>query len=473
MGIGGIAMGTLATMLMERGYQVMGSDQHLYPPMSTHLESLRIPLLQGYRAENLRERRPDLVIIGNAIRRDNPEARYVLEHSIPYLSMPQAIEHFFLRAHKSMVVAGTHGKSTTAALMAWILTCVGLDPSCLIGAFLKDWDASHRLGGGPYMVLEGDEYDTAFFDKGPKFLHYRPHIAIVTSIEFDHADIFKDLEAVIEAFRRFARLLPEDGLLIVNGDDPLCLAVSQESRAPVETYGLRDGVDWRLLGTEVAAGTLRLRFRAPNSSEERTLVGQLPGRHNALNILAAIAAGSAMGISIDSMADAVRSFRGIKRRQEALGEVGGILVVDDFAHHPTAVRETIQAMRQFHPLRRLIAVFEPRTNSSRRRVFQADYATAFDGADLVFIKQPPGLEAIAESERLDAPCLVESIRRRSVNATFCPDAETLLATLRTVRAPGDLILCMSNGGFDGIPRRILESLKFEAAASDMVEPGVA
>lgn len=470
MGIGGIAMGTLATMLIQQGHRVMGSDQNLYPPMSTHLESLNIPLLQGYHAENLKAHRPDLVIIGNVIRRDNPEAQFVLEQSIPHLSMPQAIERFFLPMHKSLVVAGTHGKSTTSALMAWVLACAGLDPSCFIGAFLRDWDASHRIGRGPYMVLEGDEYDTAFFDKGPKFLHYRPHIAIVTSIEFDHADIFQDLEAVIEAFRRFVRLLPENGLLIVNGDDPLCLGVAQDCRAPVQTYGTGEGRDWRLLDTEVAAGELRFRFRHRGVAQERTVASQLPGRHNALNSLAVLAVGSALGIHSSIMSDAVRSFRGIKRRQETLGEAGGVLVVDDFAHHPTAVRETIQAMRQLHPRRRLIAVFEPRTNSSRRRVFQSDYAASFDGADLVFIKQPPGLETLAESERLDAGQLVDAIRQRSVNACFCADAEALLGSLQTVKAPGDLILCMSNGGFDGVPLRLMEFLRLEEAEPGVSEP---
>lgn len=467
MGIGGIAMGTLATMLIEKGYRVTGSDQDLYPPMSTHLESLKIRLHRGYRVENIRSAAPDLVIVGNVIRRDNVEAQYVLDHGIPHLSMPQAIGHFFLDRHKSMVVAGTHGKSTTSALLAWALAETGLDPSCFIGAFLRDWGTSHRIGHGPYMVLEGDEYDTAFFDKGPKFLHYRPHIAILTSVEFDHADIFKDLDAVIEAFRRFVRLIPKEGRLIVNGDDPLCLGLARECRGTVETYGFSGDADWQLLDTDFVDGAVRFLVRRRENGFESLVESRLPGRHNALNALSVLAACSAAGIPFDVMSRAVSSFRGIKRRQELLGEVGGVVVLDDFAHHPTAVRETIDAVHRFYPARRLIAVFEPRTNSSRRRVFQTDYESAFDRADMVFIKQPPGLDAISVDERLDAPELVEAIRRRSVDATFCEDADGLLLSLRSTLAPGDIALCMSNGGFDGVPLRILEMLGNRAAEGEL------
>jgi UDP-N-acetylmuramate: L-alanyl-gamma-D-glutamyl-meso-diaminopimelate ligase len=458
MGIGGIAMGTLATMLIEKGYRVAGSDQNLYPPMSTHLESLKIQLLQGYHVENIQAQSPDLVVVGNVIRRENPEAKYVLEHSIPYLSMPQAIDRFFLRDHKSVVVSGTHGKSTTSALLAWLLTQAGLDPSCFIGAFLRDWGTSYRLGRGPYMVLEGDEYDTAFFDKGPKFLHYRPHIAILTSIEFDHADIFRDLDAVIEAFRRFVQIIPEEGVLIVNGDDPHCLTLARECRGSVETYGVSEESDWRLLETEYSDGAVRFRFRHRGSLGESTVESRLPGQHNALNTLAVLAAGAAVGVPLETMKHAVLSFRGVKRRQEGLGEANGIVVIDDFAHHPTAVRETIHAMRRFYPTRRLIAVFEPRTNSSRRRVFQTNYAAAFDESDMVFIKQPPGLDAISEAERLDTPQLVEAIQQRSIDTRFCENADTLLDALLSVCERGDLVLCMSNGGFDGVPHRLFESL---------------
>lgn len=458
MGIGGIAMGTLATMLIAKGYRVVGSDQGLYPPMSTHLEALKVRLLQGYRAENIAALSPDLVIVGNVIRRDNVEAQYVLEHSIPHLSMPQALDRFFLCDHKSIVVAGTHGKSTTSALLAWVLTRAGLDPSCFIGAFLRDWGVSHRIGHGPYMVLEGDEYDTAFFDKGSKFLHYRPHIAILTSVELDHADIFKDLEAVLDAFRRFVRIIPQEGYLIVNGDDPHCRALARECRGAVLTYGLAEDADWRLLETEYAEGAVRFRIRRRASREELTVESHLPGRHNAMNTLAVIAAGSVAGIPLDTMKDAILTFRGIKRRQEVLGEAGGVVVVDDFAHHPTAVRETLHAMRRFYPARRLIALFEPRTNSSKRRVFQTEYAASFDEAHKVFIKQPPGLEALPEAERLDAARLAEDIRRRSVDARFCADADSLLDALRLECRPGDVVLCMSNGSFDGVPRRLTELL---------------
>jgi UDP-N-acetylmuramate: L-alanyl-gamma-D-glutamyl-meso-diaminopimelate ligase len=459
MGIGGIAMGTLATMLMEKGFRVTGSDQNLYPPMSQHLERLQIPVYLGYDAKNLMHARPDLVVIGNVIRRDNPEALHVLGEGLPYLSMSEAIARFFLCDHQSLVVAGTHGKSTTSSLLAWQLFHGGLDPSAFIGAFLKDWGASHRLGKGPYMVIEGDEYDTAFFDKGPKFLHYKPYIGILTSIEFDHADIFKDMDAIRAAFSRFVELIPKDGTLILNVDDPECRRLKDLCKGTVMSYGNSPDALWRLLGLDYQEGHVKLRFRDPLSGTERELKSPLPGRHNAYNTLAVIAACRIAGMDYDCLGAGLEGFKGVQRRQDRIGEVGGILVIDDFAHHPTAVQETIQAMKLFHPSRRLIAAFEPRTNSSRRNVFQESYARAFDSADLVCIKSPPGLETIPESERLDSMRLVQEIETRRKRACLFAGTDELIDFLLGEARIGDVILCMSNGSFDGLPGRLLRALE--------------
>lgn len=458
MGIGGIAMGTLATMLKEKGLQVLGSDQNLYPPMSTHLEALQIPVFQGYSAENLRKCSPDAVIIGNVIRRDNPEAQHTLKSGLPYLSMPQAIDRFFLTRHKSIVVAGTHGKSTTSSLMAHTLAHAGLDPSAFIGAFLKEWRQSYRIGNGPYMVLEGDEYDTAFFDKGPKFLHYRPHIGILTSIEFDHADIFDDFEAVLDAFRRYVELIPSDGCLIVNADDEHCRALSDKCKGRVIAYGASEHADWRLLDIAYKSEEVQFEYWNPEAKRKELMISKIPGRHNAFNTLAVAAACSVAGLSVDRVQAAVLAFKGVTRRQDIVGESRGVIVMDDFAHHPTAVVETIGALRRFYPNRRIIAAFEPRTNSSRRSIFQDSYATAFDEADCTCIKEPPGMDAIPREERLDTRRLAKEIKNRKNEAHYFENIENLVSFLVEYCRAGDLVLCMSNGSFDGLHQKLLNAL---------------
>jgi len=458
MGIGGIAMGTLAAMLKEKGYRVTGSDQNLYPPMSTHLENLRIPMFQGYRAENLQAAAPDLVVIGNVIRRDNPEAVYVLEHGLAYVSMPQAIERFFLPIHRSMVVAGTHGKSTTSSLLAWILDCAKMEPSAFIGAFVKNWHSSYRLGLGEYIVIEGDEYDTAFFDKGPKFLHYRPSLGIITSIEYDHADIFPDYNAVLAAFRRFVNLFSADSHLIVNADDANCLALAKECKGAVIAYGESARADWRLVELKHHPGEIRFKYLDPHSRQHE-MTTKLAGRHNLSNTMAVIAAASVVGLSPEQIQKGLLTFNGVSRRQDIIGESNGILVIDDFAHHPTAVQETILALKNHFPDRRLIAAFEPRTNSSRRRVFQDAYAEAFDYADCACIKQPPGLESISQSERLDTRKLVEAIRQKKQEAYYFENTQLLLEFLTGYCQAGDLVLCMSNGSFDGLPSKLFDAIR--------------
>ncbi len=464
MGIGGIAMGTLATMLKEKGYEVTGSDQNLYPPMSVHLDARRIPVRIGFNEENLRCS-PDVVVIGNVIRRDNPEARYVLDREIPYLSMPQAIERFFLKSHKSIVVAGTHGKSTTSALLAWVLAHGGLDPSAFIGAILKNWESSFRLGSGPYMVLEGDEYDTAFFDKGPKFLHYRPHIGIITGVEFDHADIFRDFDAVLDAFRQFVKIIPPEGFLLINGDDPHCRALAKECKGKVVSYGCEGSADWHLVDAAYGLEEVRFRYEDPAGGRNE-MVSRLAGLHNVSNSLAVLAAASLAGLPPEKIREALLAFRGIKRRQDVVGECGGVVVIDDFAHHPTAVRETIRAIGLFYPGRRIIAVFEPRTNSSRRNVFEDAYATAFDDAGAVCIKHPPDMEKIPEAERLDVPRLIAKIAKRRSGVSYFETTEAMVGALSQSCLPGDVVLCMSNGSFDGFPRKLLDALRVRGAQTN-------
>lgn len=451
-------MGTLATMLKESGFEVAGSDHNLYPPMSTHLQNLGISLFEGFSAENPKEFAPDLYVMGNVIRRENPEAQFVMAQGKPCLSMPQAISRFFLEGRKSMVVAGTHGKSTTSSLLAWVLERGGKDPRAFIGAFLKDWDRSYRLGSGEYMVVEGDEYDTAFFDKGPKFLHYQPHIGIIGSIEFDHADIFSDLEAILKAFRGFVRLVPESGFLILNGDDPNCMPLASECKGGVITYGSSRRANWQISDVRFHPGEVSFLLRNPVTQKEETFRSKLPGRHNAWNVAAVIAAATLAGMDMKSIQEAVLAFNGVKRRQDVLGEFGGVLVMDDFAHHPTAVSETLLGLKLFHPLRRLIAAFEPRSNSSRRNVFQQLYSSAFSAADIICIKQPPAMESIPGEERLDAKRLVEDIRKRGKDARFFETTDALLDFLLTLARSNDLIVCMSNGSFDGLTQKLTEGL---------------
>ncbi len=470
-GIGGIAMGTLAGMLAEKGHHVTGSDQGLYPPMSTHLEALHIPVIQGYHADNPARVSPDIFIIGNVIRRENPEAQYVLSRNLPYLSMPQAIDSFFLSRHQSIVVAGTHGKSTTSSLLSWVLTAGGLDPSAFIGAILKNWQKSYRLGNGRYMVIEGDEYDTAFFDKGPKFLHYRPQTAVLTGIEYDHADIFPDFDSVYEAFRRFILLIPSDGTLIVNADDAVASKAAQECKGKVISYGWSEKADLRVLSVDYLPGQVRFTCKEPLSGKEQSVVSLLAGRHNLSNTLAVLAVSSVVGLPFQSFQDGLLTFQGVRRRQDIIGECDGIAVMDDFAHHPTAVKETLSAMRSFYPDRRIIAVFEPRTNSSRRRVFQAAYSKAFDDADLTCIKNPPGLDTIPQQERLDARALAHDIHLRGRESHYFENTPDLLHFLLSCCRKGDLVICMSNGSFDGLPLELHGNLVIRSRSRSIDKQG--
>lgn len=456
LGVCGTGMGTLAAMLRDAGYQVRGSDQNVYPPMSTFLASRGIRIMEGYHPENL-EPAPDLVVVGNVIRRDNPEVQAVFQRGLSYLSMPETLCRFFLNSPDPVVVAGTHGKTTTSALVTWILTTAGLDPGCLLGGLMVNFNRSYRLGRGPYFVVEGDEYDTAFFDKRPKFLHYKPKLCIITSVEFDHADIYPDLQAVKGAFRSLVRIIPPEGLLVVNADNPEALELSHEASCRVVTYASHRVADY--IPSEWHYGVGQTRFQVCGPDLRAGLRLPLAGAHNLSNTLAAVALAHQLGLQARTLQQALDSFRGIRRRQEVRGEVGGVTVIDDFAHHPTEVQATIEALRPFYGNRRLWAIFEPRTNSSRRRVFQERYASAFDSADLVLIKEPVAMEGISQEERLSVKQLLEGILARGLESHAFAEVEEMLDFILSRVEPGDVLLIMSTGSFDNLHERTLEALR--------------
>jgi UDP-N-acetylmuramate: L-alanyl-gamma-D-glutamyl-meso-diaminopimelate ligase len=452
----GTGMGALAGMLKEAGFEVTGSDQHVYPPMSTFLAEHGIEIAEGFGPENL-SHQPDLVVVGNAVSKDNPEVVRMFDMGLPFSSLPQALNRFFIHDKAALTVTGTHGKTTTAALLAWVLSMAGLDPGFMVGGILKNLDRNYNIGSGPYFVVEGDEYDTAFFDKGPKFLHFTPSRAILTSVEFDHADIYRDLDHVKKSFFDFVAAMPEEALLIAC--DEIANLSDLSNRAPCWTtpYGFRENSPWRLekVHPDPPWTHLKVTLRGEPFGTFRT---PLLGRHNALNILSVIAVAHDLRIPTDLISEALETFEGIKRRQEVRGIKRGITVIDDFAHHPTEVRETVAAVHAFYANRRIIAVFEPRTNSSKRRVFQEVYPNAFDDADLVCIRKPPMLEKIPVHERFSSEELTHDLVNRGKKAFCFPDTDSIIEYLIKAAKPEDVILIMSNGGFDNIHERLLESL---------------
>lgn len=464
-GICGTGMGTLAGMLKASGYRVTGSDENVYPPMSTQLAAWGIPILQGFDPANLDRAAeagspPDLVVIGNVCRRTNPECQAVEAREIPYVSMPRAVALFFLAGRHPVVIAGTHGKTTTSALTGHLLAAGGLDPGVLVGGVVKDFGGSFRLGQGPHFVVEGDEYDSAYFDKGPKFLHYQPRTAVLTAVEFDHADIFADDAAVDRAFTAFLGLLPPEGLLLVCGDEARALALGRaHARCRVVTYGLGPGLELQAAGPrfDEQGVTFRLLQQGQDLGELRS---PLAGEHNLRNTLAALGVGLSCGLGIDALQRGLASFLGVRKRQEPIGEARGVLVLDDFAHHPTAVRETIRAVAARYPGRRLWAVFEAKSNTSRLNVFQADYARAFDGAAEVIIAKPYiKKDQIPPERRLDVAQLADQIRARGIAARLIPDVDDILRTLVAELRPGDVVLGMSGSSFQGFHPRLVEALQ--------------
>jgi len=457
-GVCGTAMATLAALMKRRGFDVRGSDHDVYPPMSDFLAAEGIPTLSGFRPEHVTGDL-DLVVVGNAVSRGNPELEEVLDRKIRYCSLPEAVREFFLWGSRSIVITGTHGKTTTTALTTWLLTHAGRDPSALIGGIalnLGEHGSSYRFGGGREFVIEGDEYDSAFFDKTAKFLKYLPDIAVIANVEFDHADIYEDLDAVRLAFRRLVTLVPRRGLLLLGADSPDAAALALAARCEVETFGLGEDATWQAhalrpagLGT---AFTVR-RNKAPFGE----FVAPLVGAHNVRNALAALAVGSAVGMSDAKLAEGLRTFRGVKRRLEVVGTVRGVTVFDDFAHHPTAVAQTLDGLRQANPTARIWAVFEPRSASACRRVFQKEFARAFDAADEVVLAEVYRGDLPPE-ERLSIDELVSDVAGRGPHARFIPDVAAIVDTLVGECRDGDLVVIMSNGGFGGIHGLLVEAL---------------
>lgn len=456
MGICGTGMGALAGMLKDSGYLVTGSDQNVYPPMSDFLAGLGIEVSKGYAAANLKPV-PDLVVVGNVINRQNEEAAALAALELPYLSLPQAVRLFFLRGKTSLVVTGTHGKTTTASMLASILDHAGRSPGFLIGGLVQGFARNFNLGSGPCFVVEGDEYDTAFFDKGPKFLHYDPKIAILTSIEFDHADIYENIEAVIRSFRRLVSIMPANGVLVACHDSALVREVAGEASCRVVWYGSADDSDWRI--ADLDDGAEHSSFIVIRHGEVYgKFVSPMPGRHNGLNALSVIAVLDHLGVGVEKIGAGLAAFKGVKRRQEVRGNVGGVTVIDDFAHHPTAVRETLSALAARYRGRRLVAVFEPRTNSSRRRVFQQDYVVAFDGAQRVLVKEPDPLKNVAPELLFSSAELADDLRKRGLPAQAFPGTDAILDDLAVSLQRGDVVAILSNGGFDNIHSRLLDIL---------------
>ena len=458
MGICGTGMAALAGMLQTSGCKVTGSDSQVYPPMSTFLSDLNIPVGSGYSADNLNPA-PDLVIVGNVITRKNPEAKALATLDIPYLSFPQALSHFYIQSRTSLVISGTHGKTTTCSLLATALYHAGLDPSFMIGGIVGQFGTNFRLGNGEHFIAEGDEYDTAFFDKESKFLHYRPKVAVITSVEFDHADIFSDLEAIKRSFKKFVALLPDDGLLIANFDDPNVVEIAAEAPCAVQSYGLNPSFTWSIDNIRVENAISHFDVIKAGTPWATMTVG-LPGRHNCLNSLAVCAIMHHLGVPPSTINKGLTCFAGVKRRQEVRGIERGITVIDDFAHHPTAVRETLAALKSGYSDRRLVAVFEPRTNSSRRAIFQDDYAGAFDAADLILLREPTPIEGLAKEELFSAAKLAaDLISTRELLAEAFPTTDDILNRLKSILQEGDVVAILSNGGFDNIHTRLLEQIR--------------
>ena len=457
-GVCGTAMATLAALLKRKGHEVQGSDQDVYPPMSDFLAAEGVRTLVGYTSEHITGDL-DLIVVGNAISRGNPELEETLDRKIRYCSRPEAIREHFLWGARSIVLAGTHGKTTTTSLTGWLLTHGGADPSVLVGGIARNFGeqgSSYRIGQGRDFVIEGDEYDSAFFDKTAKFLKYLPDIAVINNVEFDHADIYPDFDAVTLAFRRLVNLVPRRGLLLVGADSPGARALIDHAVSRVATFGTGDDVDWQAHDLEPAGASTRFKVRRggmPFGVFELPMVGA----YNVRNATAAIAVATEVGISPERIAEGLLAFAGVKRRLEIVGVAGGVTVYDDFAHHPTAVAETLAGLRASNPDARIWAVFEPRSASSCRRVFQNDFARAFAGANEVLIA-PIYRSKLPESERLSIPQLVRDLHAQGLSAREADSIDDIVAGIAKEHRSGDLVVLMSNGGFGGIHQQLLRAL---------------
>jgi len=450
-GIGGTAMASAAAAMLVKGYTVTGSDNNVYEPMASFLASRRIEVVNGYAEANLTHK-PDLVVIGNAISRGNPEAEFCLDHKLRFCSLPDLLREFFIRGKRCLVVAGTHGKTTTTSLLTWVFEHNGLNPSYLIGGIPNNLSQGARFTDSEWFIIEGDEYDTAFFDKRSKFIHYLPEVAIINNVEFDHADIFADLAAVQKTFSHFIRLVPRNGLLLGNGDDPNLAPLLDVNFCPVKRFGL--GEENSIRATNVRLGPSASEFEIPSAKFHLNLAGEF----NVRNALAVVAAAKHCGLSNKQIQSAFDTFKGIRRRMEVRGIAGGVTVIDDFGHHPTAIRETLRALKLKYPSDKLWAIFEPRSNTTRRNVFQKELADSFADAHGVVVAQVARLELLKPEERLSPEHLMADLKTAGKDAAYLPDAEAIVAHLATKVQGGDIVCVFSNGGFGGIHQKLLDRL---------------
>jgi UDP-N-acetylmuramate: L-alanyl-gamma-D-glutamyl-meso-diaminopimelate ligase len=450
-GVCGTAMAAVAAALRDRGYIVTGSDHNVYPPMSTFLAARKVEVMPAYAESNLASH-PDLVVIGNAISRGNPEAEAVLDRKLRYCSLPELLKEFFIRGKRSIVVSGTHGKTTTTALLAWVFEHNGLHPSFLIGGLPNNFGEGARFTDSEWFIIEGDEYDTAFFDKRSKFVHYLPEIAIVNNLEFDHADIFENIGAIQTAFKRFINLIPRNGQLLANGDDPNLAPLLNVTHCPVKRFGLEAANS--IHAFNLRYGPTATEFEIPSFKFHLNLVGEF----NVRNALAVVGCAKHCGLSNKQIQAAFDAFKGVKRRMDVRGVVGGVTVIDDFGHHPTAIAQTLKALRLRHGGQRIWAVFEPRSNTTRRNVFQQELADSFREADAVIVSQIARLELLKPEERLDPALLMRNLQESGKKAAYLTDADAIVAQLKREAAGGDVICVFSNGGFGGLHDKLLAAL---------------
>jgi UDP-N-acetylmuramate: L-alanyl-gamma-D-glutamyl-meso-diaminopimelate ligase len=445
-------MGSVAVALCERGFVVSGSDENVYPPMSTFLQEHGIALSAGYRPENI-PKDADVVVIGNAMKRGNPEVEAVLNRKLFYLSLPEVLKNYFLRGRHNLVVTGTHGKTTTTALLAWIMEKAGQKPGYLIGGLPRNLKQGARLNDSKHFVIEGDEYDTAFFDKRSKFIHYLPELVIVNNIEFDHADIFNSLDEIKLSFRRLLNVVPQNGMVLVNGDDPSCVEVAKDCLAQMVEVGFSENCAQRI--RDVAYGATGSQFTLTDQRFELPMSGEF----NVRNAAMAATAARFYRVPDATIHAALKSFQGIARRQEVRGEAAGVTVIDDFGHHPTAIAQTLKALRHRYTGHRLWAIFEPRSNTTRRAIFQKELPEAFVDADGVFIAQIARLEQIPEKDRLNPKAVIEAIGHDGRPAFYEKDADAIIGRIVPMLQPKDVVVVFSNGGFDGIHEKLLGRLR--------------
>jgi UDP-N-acetylmuramate: L-alanyl-gamma-D-glutamyl-meso-diaminopimelate ligase len=451
-GICGTAMASAAAAMKEKGFTITGSDTNVYPPMSTFLAERKIEVMPAYAEQNLAHK-PDLVVIGNAMSRGNPEVEATLDHKLRYCSLPDLLKEFFMRG-KRVLVSGTHGKTTTTSLLTWVFEHNGLNPSFLIGGMPNNLGQGARFTDSQWFIVEGDEYDTAFFDKRSKFVHYLPEVAIINNLEFDHADIFPDLAAIQRSFSHMIRLVPRNGLLLANGDDPNVAPLLNVNFCPVKRFGL--GEENAVRAFNLKLGPTASEFEIPSFKFHIDLVGEL----NVRNALAVVAAAKHCGLKKQQIQDAFSTFRGIKRRMEIKGIAGGITVVDDFGHHPTAIRETLKALRLKFPSQKIWAVFEPRSNTTRRNVFQHDLVEALQGADSVIVAEVAQMGSLPPEQRLDPARLMQDLRATGKPAEYLPGVEAIVEHVKKQAHGGDVVCTFSNGGFGGIHGKLLGALQF-------------